>query len=454
MDRGLTLQSDYINILALFAGHFDPRVWRQAQILLTGAILARGQRTVCSALRVMGLSDERHFQNYHRVLNRAVWSSRALSQTLLLLLIRIFAPEGPIVIGGDETIERRRGERITAKGIYRDPVRSSHKHFVKASGLRWVTLMLLGVIPFAQRIWALPFMSLLAPSERYYEGKARAHKTVLDWTRQALLQIRRWLPERAIVFVGDNSYAAIAFLWRMTQLHNPITMVVRFRMDAALYEPAPPRRTDQKGRSRKKGKRLPTLAQVANDPQTSWERRVVRYWYGEAQRLIEISSSTAVWYHGGLPPLPIRWVIVRDPKHKFKTQALLCTDLNVQPKQIVEWFVQRWQLEVTHREVREHLGVETQRQWSDQAIARTTPLLYGLFSLITLLAQRLAQKGKVLTRRTAWYDKPLPTFSDALAAVRSDLWRHPIFCMSTLQQQIAKLPAALFKRFAEVLCYT
>ena len=84
MDRGLTLQSDYINILALFAGHFDPRVWRQAQILLTGAILARGQRTVCSALRVMGLSDERHFQNYHRVLNRAVWSSRALSQTLLL----------------------------------------------------------------------------------------------------------------------------------------------------------------------------------------------------------------------------------------------------------------------------------------------------------------------------------------------------------------------------------
>ena len=282
----------------------------------------------------------------------------------------------------------------------------------------------------------------------------RAHKTVLDWTRQALLQIRRWLPERAIVFVGDNSYAAINFLWRMTQLSNPLTMVVRFRMDAALYEPASPRHKGQKGRTRKKGKRLPTLAAVAADPKTSWERCVVPYWYGESQRLIEICSSTAVWYHGGKPPLPIRWVLVRDPQHKFKTQALLCTDLSVQPKQIVAWFVQRWQLEVTHREVREHLGVETQRQWSDQAIARTTPLLYGLFSLITLLAHRLAQKGKVLTRRTAWYAKPLPTFSDALAAVRSDLWRHPIFCMSTLQQQIAKLPAALFKRFAEVLCYT
>ena len=104
--------------------------------------------------------------------------------------------------------------------------------------------------------------------------------------------------------------------------------------------------------------------------------------------------------------------------------------------------------------MREHLGVETQRQWSDQAIARTTPLLYGLFSLITLLAQRLAQQGKVLTRRTAWYAKPLPTFSDALAAVRYDLWRHPPFCMSTFRQQIAKLPAAVFNRFADVLCYT
>lgn len=199
------MQSDYTKLLALFAVQFDPRVWKQAQVLLIGAILARGQRTVCAALRVMGLSDERHFQNYHRVLNRAVWSSRALSQTLLLLLIRIFAPEGPIVMGGDETIERRRGECITAKGIYRDPVRSSHKHFVKAGGLRWITLMVLNAIPFAQRIGALPFMTLLAPSERFYEGKVRAHKTILDWMRQALLQIRRWLPERQIVFVGDST---------------------------------------------------------------------------------------------------------------------------------------------------------------------------------------------------------------------------------------------------------
>jgi hypothetical protein len=438
----------------LFATHCSPRIWASAQVLITGAILARGQRTVTAILRVMGLSAEKHFVNYHRVLQRAVWSSLAVSRTLLGLLIQAFAPTGPLLIGGDDTIERRRGAQIAARGIYRDPVRSSQSHFVKASGLRWLTLMLLVPIPFAQRVWALPFLTILAPSERYYEGKVRAPKKLTDWMRQALLQVRRWLPDRALVFVADSSYAVLDLLACMAQLPTPITMIVRFRMDAALYEPAPPRHPGQLGRTRKKGERLPTLTQVAANPQTRWQRHVVRYWYGELKRTIEITSGTAVWFHGGHPAVPIRWVIVRDPLGKFKTQALLCTDLQVKPAQIVEWFVQRWQLEVTYREVREHLGVETQRQWSALAIARTTPALFGLFSLVTLLAHRLAQRGKVLTRRTAWYHKPRPTFSDALAAVRFELWCCPAFHTSQANRDIAKLPASVLKRFAFALCYS
>ena len=231
-------------------------------------------------------------------------------------------------------------------------------------------------------------------------------------------------------------------------------MVVRFRLDAALYEPAAPRQPGQRGRTRKKGARLPTLAQVAANPHTRWQRQVVRYWYGERKRTIEITSGTAVWFHGGHPAVPLRWVIVRDPLGKFKTQALLCTDLQVKPQQIVEWFVQRWQLEVTFRDVREHLGVETQRQWSALAIARTTPALLGLYSLITVLAHRLAQRGMILTRRTAWYHKPRPTFSDAVAAVRFELWRCPTFHISKANRDIAKLPAAVLKRFAFALCYS
>ena len=465
------MQNEYSKVLALFAKHFTASVWQHAQILLTGAILARGQRTVAALLRVMGLSDEQHFVNYHRVLNRAGWSSLAISQMLLQLLVQVFVPSGPILIGGDDTIERRRGEQIKAKGIYRDPVRSSHSHFVKASGLRWLTLMLLVPIPFAERVWALPFLTVLAPSERFYQGKGRAHKKLTDWMRQTLLQVRRWLPGRPIIFVADSSYAVLELLWRMTQLANPITMVVRFRMDAALYEPAPPRQKGQKGRPRKKGERLPSLEQVAASAKTLWKSHVIGCWYGEAKRVIEITTGTAIWFHAGRAALPMRWVLVRDPLGKFKTQALLCTDLQAEPLQIVLWFTRRMScaaglhpaprgaraqdapLEVTHREVREHLDVETQRQWSDQAIARTTPALFGLYSLITVLAHNLAQRGKVLTRQTAWYTKPAPTFSDALAAVRCELWRCPTFQTSKSNRNIAKLPSAIFKRFADALGY-
>ena len=240
----------------------------------------------------------------------------------------------------------------------------------------------------------------------------------------------------------------------MTQLANPIIMVMRFRMDAALYEPAPPRPPGKRGRSRKKGQRLPTLEHVAADPCTTWRPHVISYWYGQVGRAIEISSGTAVWYHSGLPAVPIRWVIVRDPLKQFKTQALLCTDLHATPLQIVLWFIQRWQLEVTHREVREHLGVETQRQWSDPAIARTTPALFGLYSLIVVLAHCLATRGQIIARQTAWYAKSWPTFSDALAAVRYELWRCPIIHISRFNRHIAKLPQAVFNRFAEALCYS
>lgn len=444
------MREEYIKLLGLFAGQFSVPVWRHAQVLLTGAILVRGQHTVASVLRVMGLSDALDFENYHRVLNRATYSMIGLSRILLQVLIQVFVPQGEIVIGGDETIERRRGEQIQAKGIYRDPVRSSKSHLVKASGLRWVTVMLLTHIPFAQHIWALPFMTVLAPSERYFERRGRPHRKLTDVMGLVLWQLRRWLPKRKIIFVADASYAVLVLLDRARRLN--ITMVTRMRMDAGLYEPAPPPKPHQRGRPRKKGNRLPTLAQLAVDPATHWTSYRIRHWYGEVKRDIQIASDTAVWFHSGMPVVPIRWVIVRDPLKRFDTQALLCTDLTATPLQIVEWFIQRWQMEVTHREVREHLGVETQRQWSHKAIARTTPFLFGLFAIITLLVQRCPDS--VWLRKAAWYDKPRPTFSDAIAAVRYELWRSPDFHTSLLNRHIAKIPTAFFDCFAYALCYS
>jgi DDE superfamily endonuclease len=432
-----TLQTEYITMLGAFARLFSKRVWKQAQILLCGAMLCPAERTVTAVLRVMGLSWEKHFQNYHRVLNRAVWSSREASRILLAFLINTFARSGAVILGLDDTIERRRGAKIKAKGIYRDPVRSSHSHFVKASGLRWLSLMLLAPIPWAQRVWALPFLTVLAPSERYYQGKVRKHKKLTEWARQMVLQAHRWLPNRFLVVVADSSFAVIELLWQLRQLKNPICMITRIRMDAALYEPAQPT-LGKIGRPRKKGKRLPTLEEIAENKSTRWKRLKVQDWYGEKKRDIQITSQTAVWFHSGQPPLPIRWVIVRDPKNIFKTQAFLCTDLSVSAEQMIRWFVRRWQVEVTFHEVRTHLGVETQRQWADLSILRITPALLGLFSVVTLLANLHARSQKLPVQQAAWYPKKLPTFSDTLGLVKETLFRQHYFPTSFLHTNIQK----------------
>jgi hypothetical protein len=443
-----------VQVLAPFALLFSKRVWRHAQVLLIGAILAPGRRTVSSALRAMGLNQEKRFHRYHRVLNRASWSGREASHVLLGLLVKVFVPEGdPLVVGIDETLERRWGKKIAAKGIYRDPVRSTHENFVKASGLRWVCGMLLVEIPWAARVWALPFLSALAPSERYAAKRGRRHKKITEWAWQLLLVLRRWYPEREIVAVADRAYASFKLLDRCRKLRKPITFVTRLRLDATLYEPAPPRRPSQRGRPRLKGERLPNLSVVAQDPATVWKPTTIANWYGSGERMVEVASETAVWYSTGLFAVPLRWVLVRDLQGEFKTQALLCTDLNADPQKIVCWFVMRWQLEVTFQEVRRHLGFETQRQWSEMAIRRTTPALLGLFSLVTLFAHARMRQAAGAFRQAAWYHKSHPTFADALALVRKELWAQEPFCGLPADTETVKIPKAFMERLTDAVCY-
>ena len=300
-----------------------------------GAILATGRRTVSSALRAMGLDHEKRFHRYHRFLSRARWSSLEASRILLGLLIEAFVGEGPLILGVDETLERRWGKKISAMGVYRDPVRSTHEEFVKSSGLRWVCVMLLVEIPWASRVWALPFLSALAPSERYAARRGRGHKKITEWAWQMLLVVRRWHPKREIVAVADRAYASLKLLDQCRKHSDPITFVTRLRLDAALYEPAPPRRPHQIGIPRLKGERLPNLSEVAQDPKTVWKPTKIANWYGSGERMVEIASQTAVWYSTGLPAVPVRWVLIHDPEGGFKTQALLCTDLDADPEEIL-----------------------------------------------------------------------------------------------------------------------
>ena len=449
----LNLPAEITTFLAPFAPMFSPSVWYHAQVLVIGAVLTPGKRTVSAILSVMGLRQSRHFQNYHRVLNRARWSSRAISQQLLQVLLAVFCPCGPILLGLDDTVERRRGKKITAKGIYRDPVRSSHSHFVKVSGLRWLSVMLLVPIPWVSWVWALPFLTVWAPSERCNQKCRRSHKKLTDWARQVVVQVRHWVPQRELIVVADSSFAVLTLLDALRRLPRPVTMITRLRLDAALYEPAPERLPRQTGRPRLKGNRLPTLQQVLRDTPTSWTAVTIAKWYREPQRVVEVVSATAVWYHSGMPPVPIRWVLLRDPQNKFRPQALLSTEVTLTPIQIVTWFVHRWQVEVTFHEVRTHLGVETQRQWADLAIARTTPTLLGLFSVVTVLAHSLSTHQTLTPRQTAWYAKTTPTFADALASVRSHLWRHSHFSLSQKGHDCIQIPRPLFECLTDTLCY-
>jgi hypothetical protein len=404
--------------------------------LLVGAMLTPGPRTVTGALRVMGLAMDRHFTNYHRVLNRATWSARHGGQILLGMLITLLVPPGAtIVLGADDTLERRSGRKIAAKGCYRDAVRSSKKHVIRCFGLKWVSMMLLVPVPWSRRVWALPFLTALSwPAG---QSTRRRHKTSVDWVRQMMKQVRRWLPGRRLVLVVDGGFAVVSLALACITHH--VTMVSRLRWDAALYHPPEPQPPGKRGRKPAKGTRQRSLQGWAERSDTPWATAEVDWYRGERKQLW-VFSRTALWYTPGLPPVAIRYVLVADPEGKLRIEAFFWTDLEATPIDILQWVVMRWSIEVTFEEARAHLGLGTQRQWSVLAIARTTPVLLGLFSIVTVLALQLSHERLIPVEATAWYHKPEPTFVDCLALVRRHLWRARYLVNSAGEAEFVQFP--------------
>lgn len=431
-----------ILVLAPFAPLFSHRVWLHAQLLLLGAILSPGARTVTAALRATGLATKRRFTNYHRVLNRATWSGRQASRILLGLLITGLVPPGtPIILGADDTVERRSGRKINAKGCYRDAVRSSKSHVIHCFGLKWVSMMLLVAVPWSRRVWALPFLTTLCwPADKHNRHR---HKTSIDWVRQMSKQVRRWLPERRLVLVVDGGFAAVSLA--LACVKSRVAMVSRLRWDAALYHPPGPQPPGKRGPKPLKGKRQRSLQAWAERSDTPWETVEVD-WYGGRRKTLWVFSHTALWYTPRLPPVAIRYVLVSDPEGRLRMEAFFCTDVQTTPVEILQWIVMRWSVEVTFEEVRAQRGFETQRQWSDKAIARTSPVLLALYSLVTLLALQLSQGGLIPVEATAWYHKPEPTFVDCLALVRRHLWRARYLVNSAAEPEFVQFPREVFER--------
>lgn len=448
----LTVPPMIMTVLQHFAPVFSERIWDWVQVMIIGAILTPQKRTVTSVLRIMGLSGERQFQNYHRVLNRVHWSGLEASRILLGLLVSAFvAGDAPLMIAADETLERRRGKRIRAKGHFRDPVLSSEKHNIASEGLRWVSMMLLVKVPWSQRVWALPFLSVLAPHAKSNQAQGKRHKTSIDWVQQMITQVRRWLPKRRLVLLTDGGLIAVHLGLRCNHFTQPVTYVSRLHLNIRLFDPSLP---SKRSNASKVGERQPNLDARLTDPDTPWTRQTVS-WYGGKQRQVEWVSGTALWQTPSQKksPLPLRWVLVRDPLGKFKAAAFCCTDLRVLPEQIIAWYVLRWNVEVTFEDCRAHLGLETQRQWNDLAIARTTPILLALYALVVLLAHHLTLDQALPTRSAAWYTKSEATFADVIAFVRRYLWWHLQFPNPRPHPRLVAFPTSVLDSLLDALCY-
>lgn len=403
-----------------FAIAFTRPTFDHAVTLLCGTLLASGRRTVASALRAAGLIDERHFTTYHRVLNRAVWSPLQLSKILLGLMIGAFvATDQPLLIAIDETLERRFGRRVAHKGIYHDAVRSTPGHPATTSGIRWLCCAAIVRLPWNHRAWALPFLTIPAPSAIVSAKLGQVQRTLPERAALLVRLLRRWLPNRAIVVVGDSGFGTVDLA--LTCRNQRVTWIARMRLTAALYGSVPPQPKGKPGVKPKKGPRRPTPGQILANPATTWDTIEVQSYDGEI-KTFDAVSQTALWHRDGFDPVPIRWVLLRDPEGKLKPMVVGCTDEAMSAEEILLHYLQRWNIEVTFQEARRHLGVETQRQWTRQAIERATPCLFGLFSLVVLLAHQL-YGDTMSTRQSAWYAKEEATFIDLLAAVRRVLWR-------------------------------
>jgi hypothetical protein len=264
-----------------------------------------------------------------------------------------------------------------------------------------------------------------------------------------LLAIHRWLPDRPIVVVADGEFAALELLH---ELRARMAVITRLRKDACLFDP-PPRHKSKPGRAPRKGERQPQLSQRITDPATRWQRVV------QASRTswrsggwIEYAHGTALWCHGGKPIVPILWVLVRYPDGRREPEAFLCTDTTASPRDVLDCFNRRWAMETTYEEARAHLGMETQRQWSDPAVFRTTPLLLGLYSAVTLYVHQNAERFALSPRRAAWYPKPAPTFADALARLRRHLWFERIV-MSAETTDMTEPLAPELQGILDAVCY-
>lgn len=430
----LDLPTQILNILALFSPLFSRPVYKNVVILFVGHILSKGRRTIADILRTIDLKNLKNFSKFHWILSGAKWFACKAAGILLLEIIRTFSLNEELIIPIDTTVERRKGEKIKGLGRQRDPVRSTKSRKVLTIGLQWLVASISVRLPGCPTRWSLPFFTQLIPPKQPLSTSRnkhdlttdKKHKKLTEWTVQIIYQIRRWLGKTIrFVIVADVAFACYKIGHACVKMNG--ALISRLRLDARVFN-FPSQEKKRKGRPLLVGKRFPLFTDYLKDSALVWQEIEVE-WYGGRRKKLQIYTGTGLWYAFGIPPLPIRWVLIKDPNNKFDPVVLFSTDITHSAERIIEIFVSRWPLEVTFEESRRHLGIETQRQWSDKAIERTTPCLFASFSIVTLIAVKLAEEKleKIPIQQASWYHKTHITFSDILSYVRLSILKRKYF---------------------------
>jgi DDE superfamily endonuclease/Archaeal putative transposase ISC1217 len=448
-------------VLDPFAAVFYHPTYQRFLVLLVAAILTTGRRTVANLLRTARDLAPGHPSSYHRVFSKRRWSTFPLARLLAQFLLDHYVPSGPIFLAGDDTVDEHRGAKVYGKSCHRDPVRSTHSFTAYRWGHKWVVLTILVPFSFATRPWALPVLVALyrgadktqakgptkpKPKRKKAKAKAKAkdktkakakqrarrkaqaatpqHKTPSELMRQLLAVLIHWFPDRQFVFAGDGGYGTHA-LARFAHRHQRhLSLVSLFYPDANLYDPPPVVVGKRTGRPRKKGDKRPTPEAVVA---AATERTALNVsWYGGGRRDVDVVSGTGQWFKSGKGLVPVLWVFVEDRTGTHRDSYLFTTDLTLTAQQVIETYTGRWSIETTFQEMRAYLGLETTRGWKERTVLRAAPCLFGLFSVVALLYSQLPP-GTTAVGAVSYRGKTVVTFSDAITAVRRQLWLEGIF---------------------------
>jgi hypothetical protein len=420
-------------LMASFNPVLTARTAANLAVLSRGALLATGPRTVTGCLRAAWPWVQKHWSVYHNVLCRARLSSPALARILFGLALRLLPRGGVIELALDDTLVRRYGPRVMGVGMHHDTVRSSHGYHAVTAGHKWVVLSLVVRLPFAQYAVALPLLSALYSTRKHarrnrHKRPYRRHRTLQELALLLVRMLVRWAPGRRFRVLADGAYATheLAAAFSAASPHRAlrgVRLVSRFRLDAATW--AEPPAYSGRGRPRVRGHRLPTPQQVAACPAAVWHSARLR-WYGGVRKQVSICWAQGLWYKSGTGGKHVRWVLVRDPKGSRRDEVFFTTDLQLHPREVVQSYVRRWSLETAFQEARAHLGLETMRNWSAQAVLRSAPLLLGLYSLVVVWFALHVPGPRQHPQLSPWYQKRWITFSDMLGAAREDILKETI----------------------------